>query len=261
MKIIESGVSMIEIIPNWHPVFVHFTVALLSIAVILFIVVRFVSDEKMRRQWEIVAQWNLWLGAIITVLTVAMGVVAYNSVAHDTPSHAAMTEHRNLALVTTVLFLCLAVWSALRARAGQGINTVILLGLLVAGGLLMSTAWHGGEVVYRYGLGVMSLPKTDNHGHASGKHEHAGAEDGHASLSSESDPASMGDHHDEIHKDDVENCELPEAEETSVNAPDNASDNASSGHAHDGADAHPHTGTKPVESDAHHDDGHSDHKH
>jgi hypothetical protein len=32
---------MFEIIPNWHPIFVHFTVALLSLAVGLFVVVHF----------------------------------------------------------------------------------------------------------------------------------------------------------------------------------------------------------------------------
>lgn len=234
---------MIEIIPNWHPVFVHFTVALFSVAVMLFVLVRFVGDEKLRRQWEIVAQWNLWLGAVVTLLTVAMGIVAYNSVAHDTPSHAAMTEHRNLALVTSVLFLLLAAWSALRARAGQAINNVILLGLLVAGGLLMSTAWHGGEIVYRYGLGVMSLPKADDHGHAAGKHEHA--EDG-------SDPASGHDVHDHEHdradeksyEADLVDCELPEKK----SAPAQTSVDEAR---HDEV---PHDET-------HHADGHADHKH
>ena len=248
---------MIEIIPNWHPVFVHFTVALLFIAVILFIAVRFVSDEKLRRQWEIVAQWNLWLGTIITVLTVAMGIVAYNTVTHDTPSHAVMTEHRNLALVTTVLFLGLAVWSAIRARAGQGINTVILLGLLVAGGLLMSTAWHGGEIVYRYGLGVMSLPKTDDHGHAGGEHEHAAGADAHTAMPSESHHAANEDHpdHGKTQKDDVENCELPEKELSNKEMP------AAAAHVHDGSDAHPHTDAKPAESTENHHDGHGDHEH
>lgn len=247
---------MIEIIPNWHPIFVHFTVALLSIAVILFVAVRFINDQKLRHQWEIVAQWNLWLGAIITVLTVAMGVVAYNSVAHDTPSHAAMTEHRNWALATTVLFLSLAIWSALRARAGQGINTVMLVGLLVAGGLLMSTAWHGGEVVYRYGLGVMSLPKADDHGHAGGKHEHDAMPDESHHTSS------MDDHndkhgHEKTHHDDVENCELPEAESKS----EKMSDGNAHGKTHDELDGHSHAESKPAKLDSHHDDGHSDHKH
>jgi len=32
--------------------------------------------------------------------------------------------------------------------------------------LLANTAWHGAENVYRYGLGVMSLPQQESEGHA-----------------------------------------------------------------------------------------------
>lgn len=178
---------MIEIIPNWHPVFVHFTVALLSVAVLLSLLVRFMPAGKLREQWQWVAQWNLWLGAGITLLTVAAGVLAYNSVAHDTPSHEAMTEHRNWALVTAALFIALATWSWLRVRSRKSPSTALLLGLLVGGVLLASTAWRGGEVVYRYGLGVMSLPKTDSHGHD----DASGSDHGHADATSPAD-----DHHD-----------------------------------------------------------------
>ncbi|NOR51996.1 MAG: hypothetical protein GQ470_05195, partial [Gammaproteobacteria bacterium] len=45
------------------------------------------------------------------VLTVASGLYAYNTVAHDTPSHAAMTLHRDWALATVGLFSLLTIWS------------------------------------------------------------------------------------------------------------------------------------------------------
>ena len=189
---------MIEIIPNWHPVFVHFTVALLSIAVLLSLLVRFMSAGQLREQWQWVAQWNLWLGAGITLLTVAAGFLAYNSVAHDAPSHQAMTEHRNWALVTAALFIALAIWSWLRVRSHKPSSTVLLVGLLVGGVLLAATAWRGGEAVYRYGLGVMSLPKADSHEHSGGGHDDIGGGDhGHADAMS---PAN--DHHGEAKEKD-----------------------------------------------------------
>lgn len=193
---------MIEILPNWHPVFVHFTVALLSISVLLFVVLRFLPAGPLREQWQIVAQWNLWLGVGFTVCTVLAGMVAYNSVAHDAPSHTAMTEHRNWALVTAAWFLVAAIWSGVRARAGHGANTLLLGFLLLGGGLLASTAWHGGETVYRYGLGVMSLPKTNTHDHAGDHHAH---ESGGAAKEAMQEP-------DAEMVDDVNNCELPEKE-------------------------------------------------
>ena len=193
---------MVEIIPNWHPIFVHFTVALLSLAVVLSIIVAFLSDGRLRQQWRLVAQWNLWLGAGITLLTVAAGVVAYNTVAHDSPSHEAMIEHRNWALVTAAVFIGLAIWSWQRARADKAPGGVLLAGLLIGGVLLAATAWHGGELVYRYGLGVKSLPKTSAHDHVGGgehdhEHEHDQAHTAMPVAPEELDPIST-------------DCELPE---------------------------------------------------
>jgi uncharacterized membrane protein len=159
---------MPEIIPNWHPVFVHYTVALLSLSVVLYVVIGFMASP-LRDQWLVVARWCLWFGTGFTLLTVLTGVYAYNTVEHDTPSHLAMTEHRNLALITAAAFLFLGGFSAWRAREGQTPRPVFVIALVAAGGLLLSTAWHGGELVYRHGLGVMSLPEIGGEGHA---HDH-----------------------------------------------------------------------------------------
>ncbi len=161
---------MIEVIPNWHPIFVHFTVALFSIAVLFFILGTALPTHKWRDQWLTVAHWNLWVGAVISLFTATAGWFAFNSVNHDTPSHEAMIEHRNLALITLAMFLPIALWSVARYRAGKPIQILFLVALLVAQGLLLSTAWHGAELVYRHGLGVMSLPKKESAGHA---HEHS----------------------------------------------------------------------------------------
>ncbi len=185
---------MPEIIPNWHPIFVHFTVALFSLAAGLFVITPFVKPP-LQEQWRIVARWALWFGAGITVITGLTGLYAYNTVAHDTPSHAAMTEHRNWAIVTITLFLSLAIWSVLRVRRQQALGVAFVGLMVVGGGLLGSTAWHGGEVVYRYGLGVMSLPKKDTHEHAGADHAHDTGE----MVQGVEEP-----HHDDGHAHDAE---------------------------------------------------------
>lgn len=184
---------MPTIIPNWHPIFVHFTVALLSLAVGLFVISSFVKSP-LKEQWRLVARWNLWFGAGFTILTGLTGWYAYNTVAHDTPSHGAMTEHRNWAIVTIALILILALWSIVRARRGKMPGALFIGAMAVTGGILASTAWHGGEVVYRYGLGVMSLPKTDAHEH--GGVAHARAEAGVAVPDEESAHQAEGGHAD-----------------------------------------------------------------
>ncbi|MDO8412165.1 MAG: DUF2231 domain-containing protein [Gallionellaceae bacterium] len=158
---------MITILPNWHPIFVHFTVALLIVAAIMHLLSHFVSDSGLKNQLTITARWNLWIGTVFTVLTVAAGWVAFNTVAHDEPSHLAMIEHRNWAMVTFAALLGIAAWEVYLYRHRKGKGWLFTALLALAASLLLSTAWHGGELVYRYGLGVMSMPKP-----AGADHDH-----------------------------------------------------------------------------------------
>lgn len=157
---------MIEIIPNWHPIFVHFTVALLIIATITHVLSHFLPKGDLANQLTIVARWNFWFGIGFTLPTVSAGWYAFNTVTHDAPSHLAMIEHRNWAVATFAFLLCIAGWKYYLSRQGKGLGWLFTGLLVIAAGLLMSTAWHGGELVYRYGLGVMSIPKAEGSGHA-----------------------------------------------------------------------------------------------
>tara|TARA_Y100001936_G_scaffold241416_1_gene277191 strand:+ start:563 stop:1138 length:576 start_codon:yes stop_codon:yes gene_type:complete len=182
----------IEIIPNWHPIFVHFTVALLSLSSLLYL-----AGLVLRRpNLLIVARWNLWIGAGITVGTVLAGFYAYNTVAHDGPSHAAMTDHKNWALVTASIFGVLAIWSLAKHRGAKSVSSGFVVLILLASGLLAVTGYKGGEVVYRHGMGVMRMPEiSGDGGHGSHAHgEDAGA--GHHGAA-EADPhGDQGDHDD-----------------------------------------------------------------
>jgi len=169
---------MIEIIPNWHPLLVHFTVALLSLAVLVHLAVLLPLPTGVRAEGKVVARWLLWLGALFAIATAATGWLAYNSVEHDDISHAAMTVHRNWALTTLALFLVLALWSLwghLHKREWLvGVSGMVFSLALAAGAFLLSTtAWHGAELVYRHGLGVMSLP---NQAAAQSEHPKAGGD-------------------------------------------------------------------------------------
>ena len=184
---------MIEILPNWHPLFVHFTIALFSIATLLFFVAKIATNWRLEDQWLAAAYWNLWFCALISIGTVLAGWYAYNTVSHDTPSHLAMTEHRNWAIATFTFIVVMAVWALMRYRAQKRPSILFLAGMVVGFGLVATTGFHGGEVVYRHGLGVMSLPKKDTHGHAAGE-EHG---DGAPVAGHHDAVPPSGDHHDE----------------------------------------------------------------
>ncbi|WP_419953323.1 DUF2231 domain-containing protein [Methylobacterium sp.] len=156
---------MFEIIPNWHPIVVHFTVALLLTASVLFVAGTVLRARPSGRTATIAARWNLGIGLLVTTATLITGWWAYNTVAHDEVSHANMTVHLRWALGTALAFVAAAVaaWYDRKRRAGAG---VMLIALLAAGSAALAvTGWLGGENVYRYGLGVMALPKSDSHAH------------------------------------------------------------------------------------------------
>ena len=185
---------MIEILPNWHPIFVHFSVALLVVATGAFVVSMLASQYATRYQTRQYARWTLWLGVVFSVFTVAAGMYAYFTVNHDGPSHEWMTIHRNVALATFATFLILAIWSIICAKRQseekKGFMILLIIGLVA----LLSTSWLGGELVYRYGLGVQSLPKATGEGHDhehSGGHEHAPVE--HSSHGSNSHGNTLDD--------------------------------------------------------------------
>lgn len=193
---------MIEIIPNWHPIFVHFTIALLIVAGLLFVIGGLSQNESRRQTLLKLAEGNFWIGTAVTIATALAGWYAYNTVSHDTPSHEAMTEHRNWALATITVVIVLGIWlwrakKTHSARPSYPFMAVMLLML----GLLVSTAWHGGEVVYRYGLGVMSLPKSEGAGH---DHQHAdGHNHEHGMVEEHEQTEQQGqEHHDDHHDHD-----------------------------------------------------------
>ncbi len=160
---------MIEIIPNWHPIFVHFTVALFSVSVVFYTLAYLFKKQKfypkLAPDFEIVARWCLWAVSIIVIGTILTGLYAYYTVTHDAPSHLAMTDHRNWAIPTASAMVLVAFWSLWRTYNRKTITFTFILTLFVVQGLLLSTAWRGAELVFRYGVGVISLPKSEGEGH------------------------------------------------------------------------------------------------
>lgn len=171
---------MIEIIPNWHPILVHFSIGLLSTSV-LFYVASYFSDRNFRlqRQWLHTANWTLWIGCLFAIITVMAGWHAYNTVSHDAASHAAMTLHRNWAIPTAVVFIILGLSAFRIVKLNRRPTSLFLSCSFIALLMLMTTGWLGAEAVYRHGLGVISLPQVEESGH---HHSHGSHENGETDL-------------------------------------------------------------------------------
>lgn len=156
--------------PNIHPLLVHFTIALTLMAAASYVLARFPFMSRWQASLAPAADWMLAFAAISVIATVAAGFQAYYSVAHDNPSHAVMTTHRNWAAPTALVILVLAVW---RWRGRKAAPSMMFTALsVVAAVLLTVTAWWGGRLVFGHGVGVARLPEVSDE---SQPHEHVAA--------------------------------------------------------------------------------------
>lgn len=153
------------IIPNVHPIFVHFTIALVSIAFIMHILEYSVAlaglKNSLLNECGIVARWCLWLAMFFASLTALAGFYAFNTVAHDEAGHMAMQIHRNSALISFLLIINIGLVSILRFKQSKRPSISFLLLMLIMQLSVLITGYLGSEVVYRYGVGVIKAQTPD----------------------------------------------------------------------------------------------------
>lgn len=157
--------SLIE--PNIHPILVHFAYALSMTSIFCYWLSSLRFAGKRQDSLRNAADWMLTFAAFAVIATIAAGFQAYYSVGHDSPSHAAMTTHRNWAVPSGIAIILMALWRWF-TRA-QSVKILFKILLTIAALSLTVTAWWGGHIVYNYGLGVKSLPVVTGDGH---DHEH-----------------------------------------------------------------------------------------
>ncbi len=184
-----------QILPNVHPAVVHFPIALTIIAFIFSLAAYVRPSHPSAVQLAAAGHFTLWLAAIGAGVAVLFGWLAYNSVNHDDAGHTAMLLHRSWAVPTAISLILLASWDAWICRVNQLISVPMLFILFLLSQSIAVTAWLGGEVVYRHGIGVLSLPASEGAGHS---HHHGGTEaTGYSHAENAAKPeAADGHHHD-----------------------------------------------------------------
>lgn len=151
---------MIEIIPNFHPAIVHFPIALISLSAFFHLAAILLRKQpRCASHCAVLAHSTLWLGALAAFPTVLFGWLASNAVNHDEAGHAAMLLHRTWALATLLALSVLAGLDAWRHKVDALPTWQFAGAAILAWALVSSTAWHGAELVYRHGLGVLTLPE------------------------------------------------------------------------------------------------------
>ena len=130
-----------------HPIAVHFPVALLIVG-LAFELLTF----KLNRSWlGQTATALLILGTLSVALAVGLGLLAEETVPHVPDAWQILERHETLGFWTLGIFVFL---SLQRCFKKEYLKFYFLLVWISAVVLLITTAYHGGLLVFHFGVGV-----------------------------------------------------------------------------------------------------------
>ena len=136
---------------NFHPVFVHAPVTLLPLALVF----QALAVWRGREDWQKLALWLLWLGALGALAAAGTGLLAEEEVVVPDAGIETIELHEELMLVTAGLAVVLAAGTFwLRKRLNRALQVGLLAGLLVLNGVLVVGADLGARLVYEFGVSV-----------------------------------------------------------------------------------------------------------
>jgi uncharacterized membrane protein len=140
--------------PEWHPIIVHFPLALVITAALLLWLARLPRLESRARTLSIVGTWNLCMGTAAAVLALASGLAAVMHLQVGADARLAISLHLKWAFFATLLLVLLSVWRGAGTASDSRPSWVFLVVLSAAAASLAVTGYRGGQNVYRYGVGV-----------------------------------------------------------------------------------------------------------
>ena len=144
------------LLPGWHPIVVHFPIALVMTATSCLAAARLLRREDYAATLATVGTWNLCLGALAALFALATGLAAVLGLQVGEAARAAISMHVKWAVFTTVALLLAAVWRGAGNAQQSRPSWVFIILLLLATAALGVTGYRGGQNVYRYGVGVMA---------------------------------------------------------------------------------------------------------
>ena len=154
MACATSADATVSVLPGWHPMVVHFPIALTLSAGAALIAARLVRQDSLAETRAMVGTWNLCAAAVAALFALATGLAGVLDLQVGAAARAAISTHVKWAMFTSMALILVSVWrgagSAPRARPSW-LFVVVLSAICVA---LSMTGYFGGENVYRYGVGV-----------------------------------------------------------------------------------------------------------
>jgi uncharacterized membrane protein len=154
--VIERFLPGVSHLQNLHPLFVHFPIAFIYGAALLYWLAWVRASEPLK--WS--AFWMLILGAASVAASVATGLYAESGVmVAESVRDQLLKHHKHLMLSASAVTGVLTVWAlAARPMPSRG-RYIFLAGLLVVMLLIGLGADFGGRMVYDYNAGGAACPQ------------------------------------------------------------------------------------------------------
>lgn len=142
-----------------HPMLVHFPIVLFILALGLYFYLLVTRQDMAARKCLSVTAAVFLVGGVVSALVAAgFGDIALDAaVDKGFPDHT-LEEHEELAGTTIIIFGVLAVillgaiWKKVQFDGAKG--AVFFLAMVAGTVMLLDTAFHGGELVYKEGVNV-----------------------------------------------------------------------------------------------------------
>jgi uncharacterized membrane protein len=144
-------------LPNWHPLVVHFPIALVLAATALLLGARLLRNESLAATAATVGTWNLCLGSFAALFALGTGLGAVLDLDVSAAARQAISVHLKWAMFTTLLLLLLAIWRGAGTASRSRPSWLFLMVLVAASAALIFTGYRGGKNVYEYAVGVRKI--------------------------------------------------------------------------------------------------------
>ncbi len=141
---------------EWHPIAVHFPLALVLTGAFALSASCIGGLKHHRAVLATVATWNICLGALGALFALGTGLVAVMGLHLAPEARAAVGLHVRWAVFTSMALLLLAVWRGAGGAPDAKPSRWFLGVLWAVSAALIFTGYRGGENVYRYGVGLTS---------------------------------------------------------------------------------------------------------
>jgi uncharacterized membrane protein len=156
------------IVPNFHIILIHFPIALLALGVFIELFSFLWIDRPIRKGGHLM----ILLGALATAPAVTTGLYALSDVVGHGAQQDSWERYKQQSTFTDrdwrfikyhiilnaaasgVALAAVVIWLGATDHWRRNLHWLVLLMLIVAVGLMVDGAWHGGEMVFRYGFGV-----------------------------------------------------------------------------------------------------------